>query len=98
MALYPCRWPKGGRADVWAANKAEAIDVLDGVDNAVGCHPTALRDLLVHLRLSDWGRLSTGVLGRGAKGTNEKNASAVNASLQYNLSDSAVKQETRANP
>ena len=42
MPLYLCRWPNGDCSVVWAANKGEAIELLDEVDNAEGCPLTAL--------------------------------------------------------
>ena len=57
MPLYLCRWPNGDCSVVWAANKGEAIENLDEVDNAEGCPLMAIRDFMVHFRLSDEGEI-----------------------------------------
>ena len=57
MPLYMCRWPNGDCSVVWATNKVEAIEILDEVDNAEGCPLLALRDFMVHFRLSDDGEI-----------------------------------------
>ena len=57
MPLYLCRWPNGDCSVVWATNKGEAIEILDEVDNAEGCHLTALRDFMIHFHLSEAGEL-----------------------------------------
>ncbi len=57
MPLYLCRWPNGDCSVVWAANKGEAVEILDEVDNAEGCPVMAIRDFMVHFRLSDEGEI-----------------------------------------
>jgi hypothetical protein len=57
MPLYLCRWPNGDCSVIRAANKAEAIEMLDEVDNAEGCPLTPLSDFMVHFRLSDAGKI-----------------------------------------
>ncbi len=57
MPLYMCRWPNGDCSVVWAANKGAAVEILDEVDNAEVCPLMALRDFMVHFRLSDEGEI-----------------------------------------
>ena len=57
MPLYLCRWPNGDCSVVRAANKGEAIEILDEVHNAEGCPLTPLPDLMVHFRLSEEGKI-----------------------------------------
>ena len=57
MPLYLCRWANGDCSVVWAANKGEAVEILDEVDNAEGCPLMALREFMVHFRLSDEGEI-----------------------------------------
>ena len=57
MPLYLCRWPNGDCSVVRAANKREAVDLLDEVDNAEGCPLVRLSSLMIHFHLSDEGEL-----------------------------------------
>src|SRR5438128_6792107 len=57
MPLYLCRWQNGDCSFVQAANKGEAIEILDEIGNAEGCPLTPVHDFMVHFRLSDAGEL-----------------------------------------
>jgi hypothetical protein len=57
MPLYLCRWPNGDCSVVSAANKGDAIEIFDEVDNAEGCPLTPLPDFMVHFPLSDEGTI-----------------------------------------
>ena len=66
MPVFLCRWPNGDFSVVKAANKGEAIEFLDEVDNAEDCSVTALRDFMAHFRLRDDGQFELESLGDAA--------------------------------
>ena len=53
MPLYLCRWTNGDCSFVIAANKGEAIELLDEAGNAEGCPLTAIHDFMVHFRFNE---------------------------------------------
>jgi hypothetical protein len=55
MPIFLCRWPNGDFSVVKAANKDEAIEFLDEVDNAESRPVTAIKDFMVHFALADNG-------------------------------------------
>jgi hypothetical protein len=55
MPVFLCRWPNGDFSVVKAANKDQAIEFLDEIDNAESCPVTAIKDFMVHFRLADDG-------------------------------------------
>ena len=57
MPLYLCRWKNGDCSFVQAANKGEAVEILDEIGNAEGCPLTPVQDFMVHFRVSDTGEL-----------------------------------------
>ena len=67
MPLYLCRWQNGDCSFVQAANKGEAIEILDEIGNAEGCPLTPVHDFMVHFRLSDAGELEFEEFGEVTK-------------------------------
>jgi hypothetical protein len=57
MALYLCRWENGDFSIVQANNKEHAIEMLDEVANAEGMPLYAIREFMVHFRLTDEGTI-----------------------------------------
>ncbi len=55
MALYLCRWQHGDFSVVQANNKEHAVEMLDEVANAEGMPLYAIKDFMVHFRLTDEG-------------------------------------------
>jgi hypothetical protein len=57
MPLYVCRWGNGDFSVAQATNKDHAIEMLDEVANAEGLPLYAIRDFMVHFRLTDNGTI-----------------------------------------
>lgn len=55
MPVFMCRWPNGDFSFVSAANKQEAVETLDEIDNAEGCPLAVDEDFMVHFRLEEDG-------------------------------------------
>jgi hypothetical protein len=67
MPLYLRRWQNGDCSFVQAANKGEAIEILDEIGNAEGCPVTPVQDFMVHFRLSNTGELEFEEFGEVTK-------------------------------
>ena len=57
MPVFMCRWPNGDFSFVSAANKQEAVETLDEIDNAEGCPLSVVEDFVVHFRLEEDGTI-----------------------------------------
>jgi len=55
MPVFICRWSNGDFSFVSAANKQEAVETLDEIDNAEGCPLSVVEDFMVHFRLEEDG-------------------------------------------
>jgi len=86
MPLYLCRWPNGDCSVVCAANKGEAVEILDEVDNAECCSVMALRDFMVHFRMSDEGEIQSEVFGEATEDALFQLAYPVDARASQKLS------------
>jgi hypothetical protein len=65
MALYLCRWGNGDFSIVQASNKEHAIEMLDEVANAEGVPLYAIKEFMVHFRLTDEGTIELEEFGDG---------------------------------
>ncbi len=55
MPVFMCRWPNGDFSFVSAADRQEAVETLDEIDNAEGCPLCVVEDFMVHFRLEEDG-------------------------------------------
>lgn len=69
MPVFMCRWPNGDFSFVSAANKQEAVETLDEIDNAEGCPLSVVRDFMVHFHLDDDGSFEHEGFGAATENT-----------------------------
>ncbi len=67
--MYMCRWPNGDLSFVSAANKEDAIIMLDEWDNAETAEVSRVSGFMVDFRLTNKGELELKAFGEGLENT-----------------------------
>ena len=94
MPVYMCRWANGDFSFVSAANKEEAVEALDEIDNAEGCPLSVVRDFMVHFHLDDDGTFELEGFGEVTENTIWKDYPILDETLDHIFEETAGTQLT----
>ena len=95
MPVYMCRWPNGDFSFVSTANKQEAVEALDEIDNAEGCPLSVVREFMVHFRLDDDGTFELEGFGEVTETTIWEDYPVLDETLDHIFKETAGAELTR---